>query len=373
MPPIPPRPQPPDMIAPVLTVDMIRAVGVEVPLAQPAITAAGTFTAFPIVLIDLRTVEGIVGRVYVFAYERLAVRPLIMLIEELGGLIKGHKLYPLAIATVLQRRMRLLGAEGLVAMALGGIDMAVWDAVARAADMPLGAYLGGAPRPIPAYRTLKSMTPDGAASDAVAAVRQGFSGVKAKLGGATVADDVAVVQAVRGEVGDRVAIIADYNQVLSVTEAIARCRVLDDHGLVWIEEPTRAQDYAGHARIASEARTPISIGENWNGLADAAKSIVAGAADFIMPDAARIGGVTGWMHTAGLAAAHDIPLSGHALPELSLHLLTATPTAHWLEYADLVETILREPMQIRDGCAVMPARPGFGIEWDAAALKRLTG
>ena len=133
---VPPAPQQPAMIASALTVDTIRAVGVEVPLAQPAITAAGTFTAFPIVLIDLHTVEGIVGRVYVFAYERLAVRPLIMLIEELGGLIKGHKLYPLAIAKLLQRRVRLLGAEGLMAMALGGIDMAVWDAVARAAEPP---------------------------------------------------------------------------------------------------------------------------------------------------------------------------------------------------------------------------------------------
>ena len=92
------------------------------------------------------------------------------------------------------------------------------------------------------------------------------------------------------------------------------------------------------------------------------------ASDFIMPNVMRIGGVTGWLRTAALAEAHGIPLSGHALPELCVHLLAATPTAHWLEYVDIVETILQEPMQLRDGCAIAPQQPGFGLEWDEKAV-----
>lgn len=357
---------------PVLTLRKVRTRCVLVPLAQPQMTAAGIFSGFPIVLIDLETAEGVEGRAYVFAYERLALRPLAAIIEGLAATIEGRRLHPLTIAATLQRQARLLGTEGLMAMAIGGLDMAVWDAVARAAGMPLATYLGAEPRNIQAYRTLKSMVPADAAEDAIDAVRTGFSGVKLKVGGGSVADDVAAIKAVRNAVGDAIAIMVDYNQVLSVNEAVARCRVLDDFDLAWIEEPVRAQDYAGHALIAKVARTPISIGENWNGLPDASKSIAAGASDLIMPDASRIGGVTGWMRTAALAEAHDIALSGHALPELSLQLLAATPTAHWLEYAALVRPVLRTPLEVRGGVAVMPEAHGFGLDWDQRAVSMYT-
>jgi mandelate racemase len=218
---------------------------------------------------------------------------------------------------------------------------------------------------------LKNMSAEGAARDATAAVAQGFSGVKVKIGGGTVDADVAVIEAIRREVGPRIAIMVDYNQVLSVPEAIARGRVLDEHGLIWIEEPTIAHDFEGHAEIARHVATPISIGESWNGVPDAMKSIACHASDFIMPDAMRIGGVTGWLRTAALAEAYGVPLSGHALPELSVHLLAATPTAHWLEYADIVEAILQEPLALRDGCALPPDRPGFGLEWDERAVSAM--
>ena len=354
-----------------LTIHSVRARGVDVRLKQPAVTAAGTFTTFPVVLIDLQTDEGVRASVYIFAYERFAMKPLVSLVESLGELIRGKRLRPLDLEQLLQKRLRLLGAQGLIGMALGGIDMAVWDAAARAAKVPMAVLLGADPRLIPAYGTLKNMTPDAAARDAVEAVERGFSGVKVKVGAAGVAEDVAVIEAIRRAVGDKIAIMVDYNQVLSVPEAIARGRVLDEHDLVWIEEPTLAYDFAGHAAIARAVRTPISIGENWNGVPDATKSMLAQASDFIMPDAMKIGGVTGWLRTAALAEAHGVPLSGHALPELSLHLLAATPTAHWLEYADMVESIVQQPMVLRDGCAVVPERPGFGLEWDEAAVKTM--
>ena len=354
-----------------LTIRSVRARGVDVRLRQPAVTAAGTFPTFPVVLIELQAEEGVKGTVYIFAYDRFVMKPLVMLVEGLGELICGQRLRPLDVEGFLQRRLRLLGAQGVAGFALGGLDMAVWDAAARAANVPLAVLLGAEPCPIPAYGTLKTMTPSGAARDAANAVEKGFSGVKVKIGGASVAEDVAVIEAIRREVGPKVAIMADYNQVLSVPEAIARGRVLDQHDLAWIEEPTRAHDFEGHAQIAREVRTPISIGETWNGVPDAARSIASRASDYIMPDAMRIGGVTGWLRTAALAEAHAIPLSGHALPELSVHLLAATPTAHWLEYADMVETILREPMQLRDGCATAPQRPGFGLEWDEKAVRAM--
>lgn len=368
-----PLPPAPGAVAPGLRLTMrnVRARAVDVRIKQPAVTAAGTFASFPVVLIDAETGEGVVGRSYVFAYERFALKPLVLLLEAMGSLLQGQALHPLAVESFLQRRMRLLGAQGLVGMALGGIDMAMWDAAARAAEVPLAVLLGARPHPVPAYGTLKNMSAEGAARDAVAAVAHGFSGVKVKIGGGTIEADVAVIEAIRREVGKHIAIMVDYNQVLSVPEAIARGRVLDAYGLAWIEEPTLAHDFEGHAEIARQVATPISTGESWNGVPDAMKSLACRASDFIMPDAMRIGGVTGWLRTAALAEAHGVPLSGHALPELSVHLLAATPTAHWLEYADIVEAILQEPLALRDGCAVLPDRPGFGLEWDERAVSAM--
>jgi mandelate racemase len=171
-------------------------------------------------------------------------------------------------------------------------------------------------------------------------------------------------------IGDDAKLAVDYNQALSVTGALERVRVLDDEGLYWIEEPTRADDFVGHARIAQEARTPICIGENWWGPHDAQKSLEAGACDYGMPDAMKIGGVTGWLRTAALAEPSGLPLTSHIFPEISAHLLAASPTAHRLEYLDLASSILKEPLNIEDGHALVSDGPGIGLEWDEKAVER---
>jgi mandelate racemase len=164
--------------------------------------------------------------------------------------------------------------------------------------------------------------------------------------------------------------MVDYNQVLSVPEAISRARALDEEGLYWIEEPTRADDFAGHARIAREARTRIQIGENWWGPHDMAKSLEAGASDLAMPDVIKIGGVSGWLRAAALAEAEGMPASSHLYPEVSAHLLAVTPTRDRLEYLDLAGPILKEPVRIEEGHAVIPTSPGTGVEWDEESVRR---
>jgi mandelate racemase len=178
------------------------------------------------------------------------------------------------------------------------------------------------------------------------------------------------VRAIRAELGRDVPVAVDYNQCLSVPEAIRRARALEDEGLLWIEEPTRADDFDGHARIAREAATPIQIGENWWGPHDLARSIAAGASDFGMPDAMKIGDVTGWLRAAGLAEAAGLPLSSHIFPEFSAHLLSVTPTCHWLEYLDVASAVLQEPVKAKDGHVLVPEMPGAGLEWDEEAVRR---
>jgi mandelate racemase len=352
------------------TIRELRVRAVRVPMAEPHRTASGTIVESPLVLVDVTADDGIVGHAYVFCYATLALVPMARLVKNLEPLIAGQPLAPLAIGELLAKRFRLLGPEGLTGMAMAAVDLALWDALARAHGVPLARLLGAQPRPVPAYGAIGY---DGAAGSAKVAAQwaeRGFRGVKAKIGYPTVREDVEVVRAIRSEVGDAMTIMVDYNQSLSPTEAIERVSALDGEGLAWVEEPTLAEDHRGHARVAAAVRTPIQAGENWWGPEDFARAIDAGASDLMMADAMKVGGVTGWMRTAALAHAHGIRLSSHLFVEVSAHLLCATPTAHWLEYMQWFDPIVREPLRIADGCAVPGERPGSGIEWNEDAVRR---
>jgi mandelate racemase len=324
----------------------------------------------PLVLIDLATEEGIIGRSYLRCYTALALLPLVQLVANLAPLLTSVAADPAAVEQKLLRHFRLLGPQGLTGMAMAGIDMAIWDARARASSVPLVTLLGGRPRPIPAYASLRTMSPAGAAAEAEELLALGFTALKVKIGRGDLAADLETIRAVRRAIGDAVQLMVDYNQSLSVDEAIERARVLDGEGLAWIEEPTRADDFAGHARIAAAARTPIQLGENWWGTPDMEKSLAARASDEVMLDVMKIGGVTGWLRAAALAATAGLSASSHTFPEFSSHLLAVTPTARWLEYLDHAGPILAEPVRIKDGQALISDRPGSGIEWDEQAVQR---
>jgi mandelate racemase len=353
-----------------LRIRELRVRAVRVPMVELHRTASGTITESPLVLTDLLTDEGIVGRSYVFCYSALALKPVALLVKGLEPLIAGQPVAPLEIARLLSERFRLLGPQGLTGIAAAAIDMAAWDALARAHDLPLARLLGGTLKPIPAYGATGYDGADGSARVATQWAERGFRGVKAKIGYPDVSEDVAVVRAMRGAVGDGVSLMVDYNQSLAPSEAIARGRRLDDEALTWIEEPTRADDYAGHASIAREVRTPIQCGENWWGPHDMRKAIDAGASDYMMTDVMKIGGVTGWLRAAALAEAEGIRLSNHLFVEISAQLLCVTPTAHWLEYAEWFNPVIEQPLRIVDGCAVPDDRPGSGIEWNEQAVER---
>jgi mandelate racemase len=164
--------------------------------------------------------------------------------------------------------------------------------------------------------------------------------------------------------------MVDYNQALSVEEALKRGRALDRESIAWLEEPIRHDDYAGAARLARELNVPIQIGENFSLVGGMRAALDAGACDLVMPDLERIGGVTGWLAAAKLAAERRIRMSSHLYAEISAHLLAATPTCHFLEYMDWADKILQEPLRIVDGEAVVPDRPGGGLVWDAMAVER---
>jgi mandelate racemase len=357
---------------PRLTIRELRVRAVNVPMRLPLQTSGGTISIAPLVLIDLGTEEGVKGTTYLFCYTPLALKPVTELLADLASLIKGDPVAPVDLDRKLRRQFRLLGSKGLTGMAMAGIDMAAWDALSRAHGVSLSGMLGGELRPVPAYNScgLGLIGSERAAAEAESLVAPSFSAIKVRLGYADPKTDVDVVRSVRRAIGDDVQLMADYNQALSIPEAINRTDALSGEGLYWIEEPTLADDFAGHAQIRRKSRIPIQMGENWWGPREMTSGLAAGASDFGMPDAMKIGGVTGWMRAAAIADSAGLPLSSHLFPEVSAHLFAVTPTCHWLEYVDWANPILQAPLRIVNGRAVVPEVPGCGIDWNEENVQR---
>lgn len=355
-----------------LTIRSLRVRAALVPMKRPLQTSTGTVGVAPLALIDLESEQGPVGHSYLFCYTPHALLPVKQLLDNLGQVLQGASAAPADLDQRLQGMFRLLGLKGVVGMALAGIDMAAWDLLARARGLPLCRLLGGGTRRIQAYNSngLGMIGPRDAAVQAEELVAEGFTAIKVRLGYPQARTDLDVVRAVRRAVGEGVVLMADYNQALPVAEASVRTQMLRHEGLAWVEEPTRADDYLGHAQIRAKAGMPIQMGENWWGPHEMAACLAAGGSDLGMPDAMKIGGVTGWLRAAGLAEAAGMPLSSHLFPEVSAHLLAVTPTCHWLEYVDWATPILQHPMRVDNGMAIPYGSQGTGIDWNEEAVQR---
>jgi mandelate racemase len=347
----------------------IRARPIAAPLKRRLPTSTGTVAEAALLLLDLETDAGITGRSYLFGLGRQNLPPILKLVEAMAEMVKGDEVAPLDLERKLRARHTLLGVHNIVLFAMSGIDMAAWDALAQSKDMPLVRLLGAAPRPVPAYNSngLGILPAKDLERQAVELLEEGFRAVKLRLGRPEATQDIEALRVVKKAIGEKTILMVDFNQALSVAEAIRRGRMIDEEGgVLWIEEPVRADDFAGCARVAREVATPIQIGENFMGPEQMAQALAAGACDYAMPDAQRIGGVTGWMRAAALAQAAGMEMSSHLFPEVSAHLLAATPTCHWLEFVDWAGPILQEPLQVRDGMVFPPDT----MLWNESAVAR---
>jgi mandelate racemase len=356
-----------------MKIKAIRVRAVSAPIRRPLTTSVGTVSSAALLLIDLQTDGGITGRSYLFGVGKHNLPPIAKLVEAMAEMVKGDGLSPLDLERKLRAKYALLGVHNVVLFAIAGIDAAAWDAWAQALGQPLVRLLGAAPRPIPAYNSnglgllpLKELP-----RAATELLKGGFGAVKLRLGRAAAREDLEALRTVKKAIGPEVKLMVDFNQGLSVAEAIRRGHMIDaEGGVEWIEEPVRADDFLGCSSVRKEIRTPIQIGENFMGPEQMAQALAAGASDYVMPDLERIGGVTGWMRAAALAQGAGLEMSSHLFPEASCHLLAATPTCHWLEYVDWANAILKDPLEVKDGFATIADRPGTGVAWDEKAVKK---
>jgi mandelate racemase len=356
---------------PALTFRSISVRPVVLKLKRPVVARIATITDWPIILIDLVTEEGIIGRSYLEPYVVKAMRYLVPALEDLGTMLKGRHVAPVELFDAARKSLHFVGYEGLSMIAASGLDMAAWDALAKAAGQPLCVLLGGSVGPVKAYNSngLWLKEPEAVAAEALELRDEGgFTGLKLRLGREQVADDLATLAAVRKAVGDEMHLMVDFNQGLDLAEALHRCHMIDAHDLAWIEEPIVYDNLDGFARLTRELKTPIQIGENFYGPREMHKAIQKQACDLVMPDFMRIGGVTGWMRAAAIAGAAGVPMSTHLYPEVAAHAMRVTETAHWLEWQDWADPVLQRPYQMEHGLLNIPDVPGVGLEWNEDAV-----
>jgi mandelate racemase len=356
-----------------LTLKSVDVRAVVVPLRRPVVSKVGLFGEWPLILIDLQTNQGIVGKSYLAPYLKDSARYIVPVIQDIAAALVGKSLAPLDAFQGNRRALNLVGYEGITMIAVSGMDMAIWDALAKAANMPLVALLGGTPGRVPAYNSnglwlteVKALAKE--AEELVA--EGGFKALKLRLGRERLADDLAAIKEVRRGAGDEIKLMVDFNQGLSLGDALRRCHALDEQGLYWFEEPVAYTNLTGYAQLARELKTPLQIGENFYGPRALYDAIRSGACDYVMPDLMRIGGVSGWLCAAPIAAAAGIEVSTHLYPEFSAHLMRVTETAHWLEWQDWADPILMRPFAVENGFLEIPDCPGAGIEWNESAIDR---
>jgi mandelate racemase len=351
------------------TIHGVKARAVVTPMARPVKNAFGVIDVAPLLLIDVATDQGITGRSYLFAYSKITLKPFVQLVEDIGRELIGKPVAPYDLMAALDAKFRLLGWQGLVGMAVAGLDMAFWDILGQAAGKPVVELLGGSPRPIRCYDSYGAVEADSEERALRRSLDQGFKGIKIKGGDGDAANDERRVKALRKLLGPDIALMLDFNQSLDPAEAKRRIARLAPYDLTWIEEPVPQENLSGHAQVRETSEIPIQAGENWWFPRGFAEAIAAGASDFIMPDLMKVGGITGWLNVAGQADAASIPMSSHILPEASAHVLAVTPTAHWLEVLDFAGAILANPIKIEAG--TLTARgPGLGLEWNEAAISK---
>ncbi len=336
-----------------------------------------TVTGYWHVLARVRTSSGIEGFGYVVALREAMARPLAMAARELSGeLIGMHVLEHEAAWRRLQRKGSWIGPGGLLHYAISPLDIALWDAAGKTLGQPLYRLLGGATDRLPVYASdgfWYNLSLAQLAQSARDRAAEGFTAVKLRIGHEPdAAGEVRRVAAVREAVGPDMRILVDATETWDLPTAMRSGAALQEAGIHWLEDPIAHQDVAGMARLSEHLRVPIATGEHLYQASDFARLIEARGTSIALIDLGRVGGITPWMRVAALANGFGVPVCGHVLPEVHVHLATAVPNGYLIEYVPRSASILQAMPALEGGCLVAPQAPGLGLALDENAVARFT-
>jgi len=329
----------------------------------------------PTVMLRLRTDDGIEGIAVTFYAEALT-RALHQAVATFAELIIGEDpMRPEAILRKLFAAAGGCGPAGMFTLAQSAIDMAVWDIRGKALGQPLWKLLGGARNRVATYASgalRRGLSDEQAAIAAGRLKAKGFREMKMQLalpGDTNPVKEERRARVVREAVGPEITLMCDINQGWRPEQAIDIGRRIEDVRLAWLEDVTTCDDYAGLARVTAALPTPIAGGEYLWGVTPFRHMIEARSVDIVMIDLLRAGGVTPWLKIAGMAAAFNLPVVSHVIPEFHAHLIAAIPNGLTVEYMPWMLKLFQNTPAIENGEIILTDRPGFGLAFDEDALR----
>ncbi len=332
-----------------------------------------TIEALDLIVATVRTADGVVGMGYSYTTGHAAAAVKAMLDTEIAPYVVGRSCRDAErLWEESWWRTHWAGRGGVSTLAMAAVDIALWDAQAVAAGLPLYRYIGAHRDAIRGYGSgvnLSLSLPE-LVAQAEEFVARGFTGYKLKVGRPTPREDEERLAALRETLGPDGLLIVDANMGWTLAEALRRVGDLERHGVYWLEEPLIPEDVAGHAALARATTAPIAAGENLYTTYQFTDYIRAGALHIVQADVVRCGGITEWLKIAHLAQAANLLMAPHFVAELHLHLLCAVPNALILEYLPWFDALVEQPLHPRGGLFTPPDRPGHGVTFDLEKLNR---
>jgi L-alanine-DL-glutamate epimerase-like enolase superfamily enzyme len=329
------------------------------------------------VVARIETDQGVVGLGYTMLIGGFGARSVRAYLEEsLIPLLIGEN--PLDVGRLWQKMYendRGIRKKGVPVYAISAIDIGLWDILAKSMDQPVWRLLGAHADTVPVYGSGGFLP---YSVDQIVAEAEGFRALgcrhyKFKIGRPNLMENVERVRAVREALGDDMEILVDANQRWDVATNIRVAKLLEEYTLYWYEEPVLADNIAQCAEVARAITTPVATGENEYTRYGFRDLIDAKAAQFLNPDIHRCGGFSEMIKIAHLAAAYDVKIAPHLVPELSVQVLVSIPNGALVEFlAGSPDDLWRDPVEIVDGMMAPPDRPGHGMEFSADAIKRYT-
>ena len=334
----------------------------------------GEITHFGLVTVRLTDAQGREGLGYTYTVNNIGAAAISTLIEQdLSELLLSTNSDSIeAFWEEMWWHVHFIGRGGLAAFAMAAVDIALWDLQAKTTDKPLWRMLGGDTCEVKAYAGGIDLdfTLDELLAQAEGFLTQGFQAIKMKVGRDVLEQDIDRVRAMRKFVGSDFPLMVDANMRWTVDQAIGAATALRSCGLYWLEEPVIPDDFVGHARVQSMGGVPVASGENLHSTYEFSQLIEGGGVTYPEPDAATVGGITPWLKVAELSQAHGLQVTSHGIHDIHVHLLAAVPNADYLEVHGFgLERFIEEPLQMNNGLALAPDRPGHGVVLDFGGLE----
>ena len=352
----------------VRSAEFFRAVS---PVSHPIADSTHTISEIAFIVCRLELSSGITGEgcLLSFDYSPEAIQGAL---RDIGQSLIGLPVYEVGrLSANFNQAAEYFGREGPNRWALGIVNIALWDAWAKALQVPIWRLFGSYRDKIPVYGSggwLSYDIPE-LVEEAKRYVTLGFRGIKIKVGSPEVSHDVERLARVREAVGPGIALMMDANQGMSVGEATILARRAQSLDIQWFEEPISNVDFDGYRHLREATGISLAMGEREYNVVALTELIARNAIDLWQPDILRLGGVDAWRESAAVARAHNLPVLPHFYKEYDVPLLCTVGNAVAAEYFDWMEGLVDHPLTIEDGFARPSERPGWGFSF---ADKRLS-